>query len=147
MRFTVGWREWVSLPDLGIPAIRAKVDTGARSSALHTGSIETYERGGIAMVHFKLRPHPGWPDHNVECHAELLDQREVKSSTGTPELRCFVKTHVRVGDHLWMVELSLTDRSSMKFRMLLGREAVRRRALVDPGRSFLTRKPPKRHLD
>lgn len=143
----VGWREWIALPDLGITAVKAKVDTGARSSALHTRYIEPYEEDGIAMVHFALCPHAGWPDHNVECHAEIFDQREVKDSSGNPEMRFFIRTPVMVGDHVWKVELSLTDRSSMRFRMLLGREAVRRRAVVDPGRSYLTRKPPKRHLD
>ena len=144
---TVGWREWIALPELGISAIKAKVDTGARSSALHTRYVEPYEDSGVSMVHFALRPHAGWPDHNVECHAELFDQREVRDSSGNPELRYFIRTPVKVGDHLWTVELSLTNRSSMKFRMLLGREAVRRRALVNPGRSFLTRKPPKRLTD
>ena len=143
---TVGWREWISLPELGIEAIKAKVDTGARSSALHTGFIEPYEKNGVTMVRFGLRPHLGWPDHNVECHAEIADRRQVKDSSGNPEIRYFIRTPVQVGEGIWTIDLSLTSRTGLKFRMLLGREAVRRRVLVDPGKSYLTRKPPKRRL-
>ncbi len=143
-KFTVGWREWIALPELGVPAIKAKVDTGARSSAIHAEQVELYEESGLSMVRFNLGPNPGWPDHNLTCKAPLHDRRPVKDSGGKVEERYFIKTHVLVGLHIWTVELSLTGRDTMKFRMLLGREAVRRRALVDPGHSFLTRTPPKK---
>ena len=133
------------MPDLAITAIRAKVDTGARSSALHTRFIEPFEQDGVSMVRFALRPHKGWPDHNVECQAVVCDQREVKSSSGERETRYFIRTPVQIGNRIWKVELSLTDRSTMKYRMLLGRQALRRRVLVDPSESFITRTPPKRH--
>jgi hypothetical protein len=141
-KLIVGWREWLSIPELGIPSIKAKVDTGARSSALHAHSIEEYQEGGITMVRFIAEIDQ--PSHRIEhkCHAAVYDQRQVKDSAGNPEVRYFIRTLIEVGDHHWPVEVSLTDRSTMKFPMLLGREAVRRRAVVDPGRSYLTRKPP-----
>ena len=143
-KFVVGWREWLAIPDFDIPWIKAKVDTGARSSALHAHSIEEYQENGVRMVRFVAEvDHPG---HRIEreCHAPVHDQRQVKDSGGNPEVRYFIRTLVEVGDHHWQVEISLTDRSTMKFPMLLGREAVRRRAVVDPGRSYLTRKRPTR---
>ncbi len=142
-KFIVGWREWVGLPGLGIDPIKAKVDTGARSSSLHAHSIEEYREDGVLMVRFIAEIDHPRHRHELECHAPVHDRRQVKDSGGNPEIRCFILTPVKVGGHLWKVEISLTDRSTMKFPMLLGREAIRRRAAVDPGRSYITRKMPK----
>jgi hypothetical protein len=145
--FVVGWREWLAIPQLEIPWIKAKVDTGARSSSLHAHSIEEYEEGGITMVRFIAEVDHPYHSIERECHAPVHDQRQVKDSGGNPEVRYFIRTLVEVGEHHWHIEISLTDRSTMKFPMLLGREAVRRRALVDPGRSYLTRNRPAKPVD
>ncbi len=134
---TIGWREWVSLPDLGVPAIKAKIDTGARSSALHAFGLEQFERDGTTMVRFQAHPVQRNDDYIVATEAVLLEERLVKNSGGQAERRPVIETLVRVGEAVWAIELTLTNRDEMGFRMLLGRQAVRRRYLVDPGRSFL----------
>jgi hypothetical protein len=138
----MGWREYLTLPALGIEQIKAKVDTGARSSALHAFDIEQIERDGVVLVRFKVHPQQRSTAVTIESEAPLLDQRTVKSSGGHAQLRPVVKTLVTVGEHTWPIELTLTSRDQMGFRMLLGREAVRRRFWVDPGRSYLQRSRP-----
>jgi hypothetical protein len=140
----VGWREWVSLPDLGIDAIKAKVDTGARTSSLHAFDVELKTRRGVDWVHFKVHPLQHESKRTVSCKARLLEQRLVKSSTGHQQLRPVVETVVDLDGESWPIELTLTSRELMGFRMLLGRTAIRKRFLVDPGRSFLWKrhKPP-----
>lgn len=133
----IGWREWVSLPQLGIEQVKAKIDTGARSSALHAYEIETLEHQGKTMLRFKIHPKQKNDAFVIEAEAELLDQREVRNSGGQAELRYFIQTEVMLNDQTWPIELTLTNRDSMGFRMLLGREAVRGRFLVDAGQSFL----------
>lgn len=135
----MGWREYLTLPALGIEQIKAKVDTGARSSALHAFDIEQIERDGVVLVQFKVHPQQRSTAVTIASEAPLLDQRTVKSSGGHAQLRPVVKTLVTVGEHTWPIELTLTSRDQMGFRMLLGREAVRRRFWVDPGRSYLQR--------
>lgn len=135
-RPVIGWREWLSLPGLGIPGIKAKIDTGARSSALHTHDYSLYETAaGERRVQFHLRPLPTRRWLELECDAPVLAMREVKDSGGHIELRPFIETPVRLGGHEWNIEISLTNRESMRFRMLLGRAAIRGRFVVDPGRS------------
>jgi hypothetical protein len=134
---TIGWREWVALPTLGVQAIKAKIDTGARSSALHAFNVEPFERGGNAMVRFQAHPLQRNDHYIVTAEAALLGERVVRNSGGQAELRPVVETLVQVGEAVWAIELTLTNRDEMGFRMLLGRQAVRRRYLVDPGRSFL----------
>ncbi len=132
----IGWREWVELPDLGIDAIKVKVDTGAASSSLHAFDLQQFERDGSRWVRFAIHPvqRSGEDARVVET---LLDgEKLVRNPGGRAELRPFIKTRVGWDGHLWMVRLNLTSRDEMGFRMLLGREAVRRRVLVDPGRSF-----------
>lgn len=134
----IGWREWVSFPDLAIPGVKAKVDTGARSSALHTHDYEIYETpGGEKRVRFHLHPLRNRDDVEVECDAPVTAVREVKDSGGHVELRPFLITTARLGSIEWPIELSLTNRESMRFRMLLGRTALRGRFVVDSGRSTL----------
>jgi hypothetical protein len=138
---TLGWREWVALPGLGLPAIKAKVDTGARTSALHAFERETERRAGIEVVRFAVHPIQDRSDLVVRCEAPLLERRTVSDSGGHRELRCVIAAELLVAGERWPVELTLTDRDTMRFRMLLGRTALAGRALVEPGGSYLTGKP------
>lgn len=137
----LGWREWVALPDLGIGALKAKLDTGARSSALHALDIETYEREAAPWVRFRVQPLQGRRSPAIDCAAPLVDRRRVSDSGGHVEHRCVIATRLSIAGGLYAVELTLTDRASMRFRMLVGRTAlVRARVLVDSRRSFLSAK-------
>ncbi|HIK33117.1 MAG TPA: ATP-dependent zinc protease [Oscillatoriales cyanobacterium M59_W2019_021] len=133
----LGWREWVALPDLGIAAIKAKIDTGARSSALHAFAVETFSQGGKDKIRFKVHPQQRDTTQMTIAEADLLDRRQVRNSGGRAELRYTILTSVEIGEMRWSIELTLTDRDAMGFRMLLGRQAIRGRFWVDPGRSFL----------
>lgn len=132
----IGWREWVSLPSLGIPWIKAKVDTGARSSALHAFDIEHVTEDGIAMVRFCVHPAQRTSRVMVTATAPVVDERWVRSTSGHSDWRIVVATEVELHGLRWPIELTLAKRDVMGFRMLLGREAIRRRFLVNPGRSF-----------
>ncbi len=134
----IGWREWLSFPELGIPGVKAKIDTGARSSALHTHDYEIYETGdGISRVRFHLHPLRGRSDIELECDAQVTGMREVKDSGGHVEHRPFITVTARLGPVEWPIDISLTNRESMRFRMLLGRTAMRNRFLIDTGKSYL----------
>jgi hypothetical protein len=137
---TLGWREWVGLPELGLPLIKAKVDTGARTSALHAFQVERFRDGGADWVDFAVHPLQGRDDLVVRCRAPLLDQRIVSDSGGHREERPVIAAALEVGGQRWSVELTLTDRDSMRFRMLVGRTALHGRALVDVRHSYLTRR-------
>lgn len=133
----IGWREQIALPELGIPELKAKIDTGARSSALHAFDIETFQDDGRMMVRFKVHPYQRDSDRTVLAQAEVIDQRDVRNSGGHTQLRPVIQTTVEIGEFAFPIELTLTNRDKMGFRMLLGRQAVRRRFLVDAGQSFL----------
>lgn len=133
----VGWREWTSLPSLGVKAVKAKVDTGARSSCLHAYDLREVRRHGHVWLVFKVHPLQRNDKYIVECEAQLLEYRQVTSSNGKREVRPVIRTDIQLGDLGWQIELTLTRRDAMGFRMLLGREAIRGRFMVDPGRSFL----------
>ena len=120
-----GWEEWVSLPDLGLPALKAKVDTGARTSALHAYDIETFGPANAPKVRFTIHPVPGRDDLIIPCSARIVDRRTVTSSNGESEQRYVIASTLRVGDDSWRIELTLTNRDRMNSRMLLGREALK----------------------
>ena len=138
----MGWREWLELPDLGIRRVKAKVDTGARSSSLHAEGIELFQVRGQIGVRFIVLPLQRSRLKAVSCQAPLYDERYVKSSNGSRELRPVIRTAVLWGGQTWEVDVTLTSRDLMGFRMLLGREAIRRRYLVDTGRSYLGGRQP-----
>ena len=133
---TLGWREWAGLPDLGVERIKAKLDTGARKSALHAFDLERFERDGVEMVRFEVHPRQRSSAGAVVAEGAVIDERWVRNSGGQRELRPVIQTTVAIGSRSWPIELTLTRRDEMGFRMLLGRQALRRRALVDPGRSY-----------
>lgn len=133
----IGWREWIAFPDLGIDKIKAKIDTGARSSALHAYNIECYKtKSGKLRVKFIVHPIQKNNKCAIPCHADVIDQRYVKSSSGQKELRTTILTNLKMGVDSWPIELTLTNRDNMGFRLLIGRTALRRKFLVDPQRSF-----------
>jgi hypothetical protein len=146
-RTTVGWREWVALPDWGVPAIKAKVDTGARTSALHAFDIETFERDGSTWARFLIHPWQDSGSDEISVEAPLKERRSVRSSSGASRLRPVVTTSVELAGSLVPIEVTLTRRDEMGFRMLIGRQALRRRFLVDPGRSYLGGKPARHIID
>ena len=138
---TIGWREWVRLPELDDAPIKAKVDTGARSSALHTHQQQPFEHNGKPWIRFWLDD-----ERDAVCEAPILDQRRVRNSGGQQEMRFTILTSVELGNDRWPIELTLTNRSRMGFPMLLGRTAVTRRFLVDAGASFVQSKALQQQL-
>ena len=139
-KLTLGWREWVALPDLGLPAIKVKIDTGAKTSALHAFHTEAYQLDSIDMVRFLIHPIQKNYGFHVECHAPTIDYREVSDSGGHKEMRYVIESNIVVGTAQWPIELTLTNRDTMRFRMLLGRRAMENRAVVQPGASYLNGK-------
>lgn len=133
----LGWREWVALPGIGIDRVKAKVDTGARTSALHAFRVEPFQQSDAPWVRFWVHPRQRRTDSEIRCEAPVLDRRVVRDSGGHEEERFVIETDVVLGGESWRIELTLTDRDSMGFRMLLGRTAIRDRYVVDPGKSYL----------
>ena len=136
-RVIVGWREWGAMPDLGIPAIKVKIDSGARSSALHAISIRRIRAGGRDRVRFGLHPIQRRSDIEITCESDVLDQRIVTDSGGHREKRFVIEVNFALGEETWPIELTLSHREPMMFRMLLGRTAMKGRITVDPSRSYV----------
>jgi hypothetical protein len=134
----IGWREWIGLPELGIPAVKAKVDTGARTSALHVFNLEEFETDGRQMVRFGIHPLQQCKDVTRFCEVPVLERRRVKNSGGHLDKRYVIQTTAVMGAMNWPIEITLTNRDPMLFRMLLGRTAVENKFLINPGRSYLT---------
>jgi ribosomal protein S6--L-glutamate ligase len=135
-KLTLGWEEWIALPKLGIPALVAKIDTGARTSALHAFAIEPFGNENTPKVRFGIHPIPGHPEIEVFCSATLVDRREITSSNGEKELRYVIETSVKIGDSEWPIEVTLTNRETMQNRMLLGRTAINEAMIVDPNQKY-----------
>ncbi len=140
----IGWREWVSFPDLGIEWIKAKVDTGARTSALHAFALEEVERHGRTLVRFKIHPEQHSAGWEIDVELPLVERRRVRDSGGNLEERPVVSSEIELLGERWPIELTLTRRDLMGFRMLLGRQAIRGRFLVDPSGSYVGGRRAKR---
>jgi hypothetical protein len=136
-RYWVGWREWVALPELGIDAIKVKVDTGASTSAIHAVHVKRFQEDGRERVRFEVHPLQRRADVTVACVADVFDERLVTSSTGHRERRLVIRTPILIAGRRWPIELTLANRDTMGFRMLLGRGAMHGRLLVDPSASYL----------
>lgn len=135
---TVGWREWVALPELQIFRIKAKIDTGARTSALHAFALKPFSENGQNKISFEIHPLQHNTDQVIACVADVVDKRLVTDSGGHVEDRFVIKTPVTIAGQTWPIEITLTERENMLFRMLLGRSALRKRFIVNPARSFVT---------
>lgn len=133
----LGWREWIGFPDLGISQIKAKVDTGARTSCLHAFLVEPFEQEGMPWVRFAIHPRQNNSSDVISCTAPVLEKRVVRDSGGHEELRYVIETQISIGDRVHTVEVTLTDRDTMKFRVLLGRTAIRNQYVVDSSRSYV----------
>ena len=134
----VGWREWVSLPKLGLPAINAKIDTGAKTSALHAEDIETFGPIERPKVRFSIRPIDGNSTTTIYCTAPIVDRRHVTSSNGEAEFRTIIQTDLAIDDQAWPIEISLTNRENMNHRMLIGRSAMDiANLVVEPSEEYL----------
>lgn len=140
----VGWREWVGLPEFGVRFVKAKIDTGARTSSLHVIELEKYTRRGTEWARFLIHPLQRETRKPVRATAEVLEYRRVRSSGGHASLRPVVVTDVELLGRRWPIEVTLANRDEMGFRMLLGREAIRRRLHVDPGASYYSGRPPRK---
>jgi hypothetical protein len=137
---TLGWREWVALPEIGIPRIKAKVDTGARTSALHAFALRPFSEHGRDRVEFQIHPLQKNLETIVTCTADVIDRRIVSDSGGHKEERFVIATLLAIGEYAWPIEMTLTSRDDMLFRMLLGRTAMEGRAQVNPSLSYVVGK-------
>lgn len=140
-RKILGWREWVSLPDLNVKKIKAKLDTGARTSALHASNIEIYSRAGKDYVEFDVHPIQRSATPVIRSRARVEDYRVIRSSSGEESERPVISTRLRLGDYSHEIEMTLVNRDLMGFRFLLGRQALRGLFLVDPGTSYFLGRP------
>ncbi|UOA08380.1 ATP-dependent zinc protease [Methylobacter sp. S3L5C] len=137
----LGWREWVELPELNIPHIKAKIDTGARSSALHAFAIDPYRKGGQRWVMFTIHPQQKNVEVSIECHAPIKDRRLVSDSGGHKQRRYVIETPIILGQSVIIAEMTLTNRDSMLFRMLIGRTTINNHFIIDPNASYLQGNP------
>lgn len=138
MKQIIGWREWLALPELGIPSIKAKIDTGARTSSLHAFFVESFFHNEQKMVRFSIHPLQNNHRLTVDCEAPVIDERIVTDSGGHSESRFVIESQATLLGHSWPIEITLSNRDSMMFRMLLGRTALAGRFLVDTEASFIS---------
>lgn len=143
-RKTIGWREWVSMPDLGVTEIKAKVDTGADNSSLHAFNMERFEQDGMEMVRFEIHPRQRKKRPSIECVAAVAAERKVKNPGGRSELRPVIRTTLIVAGTEFDALVNLTTRDEMTFRMLLGRRTIRKHFVIDPGRSYVGQRPSRK---
>jgi ribosomal protein S6--L-glutamate ligase len=136
-KFLVGNREWCALPEMGVPAIKARVDSGAKTSSLHAFDISAFKRNSKDWVRFEIHPLQKNRRVKIQLEREIVDRRLVRSSSGESELRYVIKSTLSINGVDWPIELTLTNRDSMGYRMLLGREAMRGRMLIDPDEAYL----------
>ncbi|MEZ5376940.1 MAG: ATP-dependent zinc protease [Acidimicrobiales bacterium] len=136
----IGWREWVGLPGLGIDAVKAKIDTGARTSAIHAFGIQPFEAEGVEWVRFQVHPRQRSRLPTITCEAPIHDRRLIRSSNGQQQSRIIIKTRIEMAGATWPIELSLASRDELGFRMLIGRQGLGRKVLIDPARSYVTGK-------
>ena len=136
-KMIIGREEWCSLPALSIPAIKARIDSGAQTSSLHAFNIQPFKKNGVTWISFEIHPLQRNRSTIIRTEAEVYDRRIVKSSSGDSEKRYVIKVTLNLGDEFWVIEVTLTNRDSMGYRMLLGREAMKNKILVDPASSCL----------
>lgn len=134
-KLTVGWCEWVALPGLGLPALKAKIDTGAKTSALHAVNIKPFVRNGVDYVRFTICPVQANQSLKIRCTSKIIDERHVLSSNGHKEERFVISTQIKLGGRVWNIEVTLSNRDPLRFRMLLGREALKR-CVIYPSRKY-----------
>jgi ribosomal protein S6--L-glutamate ligase len=145
-KLIIGWHEWCSLPDLGLPGINAKIDTGAKTSSLHAYKIKPFTRDGANWVKFLVHPIQRHRHPEIECEAQVVDQRAVTSSNGTTETRYVINTTLILGAHHFLTEITLTNRDEMGYRMLIGRQSLSQRFVVDSSLSHTSGEYEKRDL-
>lgn len=137
-KLIIGWREWCALPDLNLPGISAKIDTGAKTSSLHAFNIEPFSRNDEPWVRFRVHPIQRHRRPEILCEARVVDHRPVTSSNGTKEHRFVINTQIALGGHRFLTEITLSNRDEMGYRMLIGRQSLSKRFVVDPSLSFTT---------
>ncbi|WP_343986523.1 ATP-dependent zinc protease family protein [Kangiella japonica] len=133
---TVGWKEEAKLSELNIDPIKVKVDTGAKTSSLHAFDIQSFEEGGVTYVKFKTCPYKRHPKQTIKCKCEVIDYRKIKSSNGQTQLRYVIRTPITIGNKTWDIDVTLADRKKMRYKMLLGREAMKN-IIVSPHEAYI----------
>ena len=139
-KFKIGWQEWVALPGLKIPAVKAKIDTGAKTSALHAFDIKPFTKGKKKYVRFNVNPLQGDKTIFIACSCPIFDIRNVMSSNAQVEERYVIKSMLCLGSQKWEIELTLSNRDPLRFRMLLGREALCSKVIIDPSKTLCVKK-------
>ena len=136
-KMVVGWKEKAALTELGIERIKVKIDTGAKTSSLHAKDINIFTKDNVEYVSFKTAPSRQFPKRIIECTAKIIDYRKITSSNGHTQSRYIIRTPITIGGKTWNIDISLTERSKMRYKMLLGREAMKN-ILVSPHQAYIS---------